>query len=92
MDKIISRYGQAYWIKDKSLADIDAPFYEWIRSEGFEYAWHKGHYSSCPWCFINIDEKLFAYGMPGVQVAKPIGGKAISINEFKQIYEMSLNN
>jgi len=90
--EIISRYGPAYLIRDKSLSDIHAPFYEWIRSEGFEHAWYKGHYDSCPWCFINIEEKLFAYGMPGVGITKPIGGKAISINEFKRIYEKYQNN
>lgn len=84
--KIISRYGGAYWVKDESLFDMYADFYKWLRDEGFEYAWHKGHYSSCNWCFINIKEKLFAYGMPGIEIAKPIGGTAISIDEFMEIY------
>ena len=86
LEKIISRYGEAYWIKDDSLYDMNCEFYQWLHNEGFEYAWHKGHYDCCNWCFINIKEKLFAYGMPGIEIAKPVGGKSISIEEFKKIY------
>ena len=81
--KIISKITkEAYLVKDKSLTDIDAPFYQWIKSIGFEHAWHKGHYDVCDWAFISIEHKLFAYGMPGIEIVKPIGGHSITIDEF----------
>ena len=42
---IISRVpAEAFLIRDESLLDINAPFYKWLRKNGFKHAWHKGHY------------------------------------------------
>ena len=44
-EKMISELpAEAFLIKDKSLKDIDAPFFAWLRENGFKTAWHKGHY------------------------------------------------
>ena len=81
--KIISKVTkEAYLVKDESLKCIDAPFYQWIRAIGFEHAWYKGHYDVCDWAFISIEHKLYAYGMPGIEIVKPIGGHSITIDEF----------
>ena len=86
---IISRIKpEAFLVKDPSLSDMDAPFYKWLDNNHFQHAWHKGHYDSCPWVFINITHKLYAYGMPGVEIIKPIGNHAITIDEFMQIYNI----
>ncbi len=66
----------------------ESPFVKWLRSEGFVYGWHKGNYGICPWMFINITRKLFAYGMPGYKIVDPIGNHAITVEEFKTIYEI----
>ncbi len=79
---------EAFLVKDRSLKDIDAPFYQWLRENGFRHAWHKGHYDVCDWVFVNITHKLFAYGMPGVGIVKPIGNHAITPDEFHRIYEI----
>lgn len=79
---------EAFLVRDKSLTDIDAPFYKWLRKKGFTHAWHKGHYDNCSWAFVNITHKLFAYGMPGVGIVKPIGNHAITLEEFCRIYEI----
>ena len=78
---------EAFLVKDPTLENIDAPFYKWLRKNGFKHAWHKGHYG-CSWAFVNITHKLYAYGMPGVGIVKPIGNHAITLDEFYQIYNI----
>ncbi len=78
---------EAFLIKDDSLTKTDAPFYQWLDEHHFQHAWHKGHYG-CEWVFVNISHKLFAYGMPGVEIIKSIGNHAITIDEFMTIYEI----
>ena len=85
-EKMISELpAEAFLIKDKTLKDIDAPFFAWLRENGFKTAWHKGHYG-CDWVFVNITHKVYAYGMPGIEIVKPTGNHAISIEDFYQIY------
>ena len=79
---------EAFLVKDKSLLNFDAPFYEWLLEQGFKHAWHKGHYGCCDWVYINITHKLFAYGMPGVPIVQAIGNHAITIDEFWTIYDI----
>ena len=85
---MINKVGsEAFLVRDESLRDSDAPFYQWLRENGFRHAWHKGNYG-CGWAFVNITHKLFAYGMPGVQIVQPIGNHAITLDEFFRIYEI----
>ena len=37
-------------------------------------------------CFINIKQKLYALGRPGVAYAQVVCNHAITIEEFKNIY------
>ncbi len=86
---IISRVDpEAFLVQDKSLKDIDAPFYVWLRDNGFKRAWYKGHYDVCDWVFVNITHKIFAYGMPGIKVVAPIGNHAITVDEFYTVYNI----
>ena len=88
-DIIISQVApEAFLVKDPSLTSIDAPFLCWLRENDFKLGWHKGHYDCCPWVFVNITHKLYAYGMPGVKVVQPIGDHAITIDQFKQIWSI----
>ena len=66
---------------------MKAPFYKWLRKNGYEHAWHKGHYG-CEWVHVNITHKLYAYGMPGIGIVKPIGNHAITIDEFYAINDI----
>lgn len=77
---------QTFLVHDKSLRENDAPFFKWLRSEGFRYGWCKGHYEVCSWAFVDITRKLYACGMPGVEITPPIGNHAITIPEFMTIY------
>ena len=61
--------------------------YSWLRDEGFTFGGYHGNYG-CWWAHVNITRKQFAYGMPGVCLALPIGDHAITIEEFKTIYNI----
>lgn len=38
---------ESFLIQDESLHDIDAPFQAWLREQGFNLGFGKGHYSAC---------------------------------------------
>ena len=76
---------EAFLVCDKTLERIDAPFFSWLRGEGFSFGGYHGNYG-CWWVHINITRKQYAYGMPGVCLAHPIGDHAITIEDFKTIY------
>ena len=87
-DIIINKVpAEAFLIKDESLKKADAAFYKWLRENSFRYAWSKGHYGM-DLVFVNITHKLYVYGMPGVEIVKPIGNHAITIDEFMSIYNI----
>ena len=79
---------ESFLIKDDSLYDINAPFLCWLRENGFKHAWYKGHYDICNWVYVNITHRLFAYGMPGIEIVQAIGGHAITIREFLLIWDI----
>lgn len=76
---------EAFLICDRSLETVDAPFFKWLREEGFSFGGYHGNYGCC-WAHVNISSKQYAYGMPGVALAAPLGNHAITIEEFKTIY------
>lgn len=76
---------EVFLVCDNSLGDCHAPFLEWLRSEGFTFSGYHGNYGCC-WIHVNITRKEYAYGMPGVELAKPLGNHAITIEEFNTIY------
>ena len=78
---------EVFLVCDKSLGEINAPFLKWLREEGFTFSGYHGNYGCC-WAYANITRKEYAYGMPGVSLAKPLGNHAITIDEFKTIYEI----
>ena len=78
---------EAFLVCNKSLESIHAPFFKWLRDEGFTFAGYHGNYG-CHWAHVNITRKQYAYGMPGVELVKPIGNHAITIEEFMTIYEI----
>ena len=78
---------EAFLICDKSLGSPDAPFMQWLRSEGFTFGGRRGNFG-CWWVHVNITRKQFAYGMPGTPLVTPIGNHAITIEEFQTIYRI----
>lgn len=73
---------------NESLTTVDAPFFEWLRNEGFKFIGYHGNYGICPWAYVNITRKGYAYAIPGISLAQPIGNHAITIKEFMTIYNI----
>ena len=81
----------AILVRDKSLELMhdDAPFMQWLKNEEFKFwSYSKGWYDNVDWLYININSKKIARGMPGIGVTKCIREHAITIDEFKTIYEI----
>lgn len=79
---------EVFLICDRSLCQADAPFVKWLRDEGFTFSGYHGCYSNCLWVYVNITRKEYAYGMPGISLAEPLGNHAITIDEFMTVYSI----
>ena len=78
---------EAFLVCDKALGNNESPFFKWLREEGFTFGGRKGNFG-CPWAYVNITRKQYAYGMLGVGLVQPIGDHAITISEFQMIYSI----
>lgn len=85
--KISQLHGEAFLVRDKQFKKWESPIYDWLKKEGFTYAWYKGNFG-CDWAFINITYKKYACGMPGVKITIPTGNHAITLDEFMIIYNI----
>ena len=76
---------KAFLVCDRSLEDVNAPLFEFLRKEGFStHTWSYG----CHWAHVDITTKQYAYGKLGVCLVGPIGDHAITIREFITIYNI----
>ena len=78
---------KVFLVCDDSFNDSNAPFLAFLKAEGFNYGSNKGNYG-CPWVYVDITTKQYAYGIPGIAVVGEIGNHAITINEFMIIYNI----
>ena len=77
-----------FFIYDKKLHHKDDdPFIVWLKSEGFK-AEYFGHGNVDNAIYVNINSKVYTWGMAGVGLSPVVGDHAIHIDEFKQIYEI----
>lgn len=71
------------------FTNYDTDIFKWLKSNGFRAASKSAIWGSgCNWAFINIYNKIYILGRPGVCYAKVINNHAITIKEFKTIYEI----
>ena len=72
--------------RDLSLdREINERFVDYMLKEGFKY---EKTYWFCPWYFVDIKEKIFIPGRPGLCYGYVIGEHAITFEEFKTIYDI----
>ena len=57
----------------------------YLEKEGFRCT--AGNYG-CPWYFVDIKEKIYKPGRPGVEYGYVIGDQAITLREFVKIYRI----
>lgn len=76
-----------FLVCDNDFTNYDTEIFKWLKSNGFRSASVSGNWR-CNWAFINIYNKIYALGRPGVGYAPVINNHAITIEEFKTIYEI----
>lgn len=78
-----------FLVCDNSLSQFQHTpnFIKWLESQGFKSTSYSGNWG-CNWVFINVYNKLYALGRPGVAYAKVVCNHAITIDEFKTIYKI----
>ena len=77
-----------FLVKDDDLKKgFDSAFVKYLEFYNFSTWGKKGNYG-CEWIFVNLNSKKYALGVPGVEITKPIGSHAITINEFKTIFNI----
>lgn len=67
----------------------DSEFYKYLR-KNYRNVSTKGIFSSCPWVYINLKDKTFFPGIPGIKITEAFHGHAVTVDEFftiKKIYE-----
>lgn len=80
---------EAFLVCDKTLKDKNAPFFKWLEDEGFSYGMlGHGHFPNVCWIYINLTSKLYIFGIPGIPLVNSVCNHAITIDEFKTIYEI----
>lgn len=84
---------QAFLVYDENLKNLETcEFYKWLKEKGFAIDTNnpKGGYPywSCPWVHIGLKQKTFCFGVPGVELFESIGGHAITVEEFKLLFEI----
>ena len=87
MEKL-QQYG-CFLVCDDQFTDYETEIFKWLKSNGFRAHPKSGIWGSgCNWAFINIYNKIYILGRPGVAYASVINNHAITIEEFKTIYEI----
>ncbi|MDO5413954.1 MAG: hypothetical protein Q4F78_00690 [Bacillota bacterium] len=88
MDKSIGEGTAAVLVYDDSLRGFHASdFKKYLEQEGFE-KWYPAHNYDMPWIYVNLNSKVYARGMPGIGMVSPFGKHAVTIEEFKAIYNI----
>lgn len=87
----ISAGTACFLIMDDSVKTWEADFFNYLKEEGFRSWGQKGNWG-CAWVYVNVNSKLFAPGMPGIPITQCVvskyTGSALSIDEFKEIWEI----
>ena len=74
-------------VKGSRLGDESNPFWAWLREEGFRSWGYHGNYG-CDWVFINLNSMVYAPGVPGIRITFAIREHAITMDEFRTIWEI----
>ena len=61
-----------------------------LNENGFTKWTKKGYYEGCNWIFADLKTKMFAPGIPGCKISEVVFNHSITLNEFKNIYEIYL--
>jgi hypothetical protein len=73
------------YLKEKG----NSQFVKWLYSEGFKtHELYSGYWDYVSAIYVNINNKTVAFGRPGIRLFEFIGNHAITVEEFKIIYNI----
>ncbi|MBO4472442.1 MAG: bifunctional (p)ppGpp synthetase/guanosine-3',5'-bis(diphosphate) 3'-pyrophosphohydrolase [Clostridia bacterium] len=79
---------EAFLIQDDRLKSPSFPLVKMLREDGFR-EWSLGTSPRVKsFLYVNLNTKTYSYGRNGLPVTGIIGGKAISADEFLQLYKI----
>lgn len=87
MSKNLLRAGAAtFYIVDDNLSHkVDDPFILWLKEKGYK-SQMLGHPNAEHSLYVNVESKVYNWGMGGVRLSPILFNHAIHIEEFKAIY------
>ena len=74
-------------VYESGIGDSRHPFWAWLLEEGFHLWLNHGNYGM-NWIFINLNSMICAPGMPGIKVTSSIREHAVTVDEFKTIWQI----
>jgi hypothetical protein len=83
MEKI-NEAGIPFAIKCETESECLA-FIDELKNLGFKYGGWKGHFNGDTFAWVNIHNKTYSYGIPGIKLCKHMCNKAISLPDFREI-------
>lgn len=77
----------AFLVATDEATYFNSKLLNFLDDEGFNNV-GKGMFDNCPWIYIDLNKKVYAYGIPGIPYTGVIGGHAIRLSEFYTIYNI----
>jgi hypothetical protein len=86
----VAKEPSCFLVYDKNFIKnrFQGSFFAWLENEGFEYVLFADYAPCGNWVFINIITKTYAIGKQGICLTAPVGSHAITVDEFKIIYNI----
>lgn len=84
-----SNNGYSILVKFEKGKSFITPY---LRSKGFKLFGHG--YCGCNWIWVLLDQKKYAYGMPGIKMSDTMYDHAVTVEEYNTImklYEQGIN-
>lgn len=63
----------------------------YLTENGFKKWNDKGYYNECNWVYVDLQTKIFAPGIPGINITNVVFNHSITLDEFINIYKIYLH-
>lgn len=63
----------------------------YLTENGFKKWNDKGYYNGCNWVYVDLQTKIFAPGIPGINITNVVFNHSITLDEFINIYKIYLH-
>ena len=64
---------------------------DFLKMNGFKSWLNHGYYDGCDWVYVDLNTKIFAYGIPGIKISDVVFNHSITLDEFQIVYQIYNN-